>query len=185
MIGISLVVSSIIFFQYKINTSFFQRLFPYEYFDFQLCFYSLRHCISYRIMFLTYYILCDFIIFISILFIDIKLFRKLKEQNRSRLNVIKSAKVIEENSKSEKRLTKWIIFNTLLTIVIKLPNLLGTYFNLKLTINNEPSCAVVNCFILNNIGDFLFSLSGLFQFHLFYLFNNNFRKKLRAYLNQS
>lgn len=106
------------------------------------------------------------------------------------MNKIKKTEIdlakIEEYRKRMKRTTQFVTMNTIIYMMLRIPELMVTFIEIK-KYSNYNRKIYTNIDYQKVIGffDFLFSINSLTQFMLFYLFNSNFRKSALNLINKN
>lgn len=114
-----------------------------------------------------------------IIIIDLYLLKKIKDQNKNKIKLNnKDSKLKNDLKIKEERITKMVIFNAIILIFLRSPEILATIFNIYIY-SKESYLFEFSLYFssnLNELFDFLFLLHSTFQFFLFYKFNKNFKE---------
>lgn len=184
---ISLIINSIRLFQYRINVRFYFKYFPYDKFILSNCQLEnfLTSCDIFHYFYVFYLFIGGFLLMILILIIDICLLIDVKQTNKKRLNLFlkdlhTKDKIETNNMASEKRIRNLIITNSILIIILRIPELSSnTYYMIN---QDMYQCSYIYCENASEFFDFLFLLNGIVQFFLFYIFNTAFKQSAQVIL---
>jgi hypothetical protein len=75
------------------------------------------------------------------------------------------------------------VTNTIFIIILRIPDILATYFHIKLNTSESEFSYYYDIGKIIDLFDFLFTLHPFFQFILFYKFNRNFRESFQDKIN--
>lgn len=135
------------------------------------------------------YVLASLFTFLFIICCDIYLLRKVKEQNKNKLILSESfnnnACLLNDFIKREERITRMVIVNALCMILVRAPEIIANSYQLFQYFGIPPAyflfnfCQYTYCGNLNELGEYVFPLNGIFQFIVFNKFNSKFRESFK------
>lgn len=109
----------------------------------------------------------------------------IKSRNKNKNEITKTNL---DQIKNENRTKNFIITNSIVTLIFKIPEIAATtyyvVFNFGDISNDQFKYYLVttaNFGILNEVFDFVFCLNGVFQFILFYNFNKKFNESSKIF----
>ena len=96
----------------------------------------------------------------------------------------KNAEVIKECQEGEKRTTNMLIINSCFQVLLRIPEIVALVYYLIFNLEMPAFCIYdYQCDIIADLFEFLFALSGVFQFILFYCFNKKFKESYKDAFN--
>lgn len=124
---------------------------------------------------------------IMIILTDIRLFFKIRDVNKKKLDLLQNQKEAYKNymktsQQNEKRLKTMIIAYSLLVILLRIPENFQNFF--VDTEWNYRICSFVICSSIVEFFDFFTVSSGMVQFFLFFLYNNVFKENTHDYFKK-
>lgn len=172
---------------YQINhNSFLKLAFPYDNLNIVECKtldsngmikITFEICNYFKYFLYSYYIISCFVVIILIICIDMCLLKFVKDRNKSKIKLIGGMDLmkINEIKTKEKTITKIVILNSCFLLVLRSPEVVATIYHMKFNAEPTQLSYFYRVGSLNEIFDFVYTLHPVFQFILFYKYNQYFR----------